>query len=156
MAEATAATSGWGLFLRLPRTQRSKNAASRVHSALQRGCFRDFVLAPPCPAEGTLCRVGDTRSWAPRARGTNRSNCETTCLGRLAMTFVAEQMDLVAAGRLRIVERLVGFREQFGDPPAMRAADDRGSDRGADLEAKTIPEQRPAQHRDSLLQHMRN
>ena len=40
------------------------------------------------------------------------------------MPLVAEQMDLVAAGGLRIVERDVGFGEQFGGPPAMRAADE--------------------------------
>src|SRR3984957_20128770 len=63
-------------------------------------------------------------------------------------------MDLVAAGGLRIIECDVGFREQFGDPPAMRAADESSSDRGADLDAKTIPEKRPAQHHDGLLQHV--
>src|ERR1700757_3099054 len=41
-----------------------------------------------------------------------------TCLGRPAVPLVAEQMDLVAAGRLRIIKRDVGFHEQFGDPPA--------------------------------------
>src|SRR3984957_13596180 len=54
-------------------------------------------------------------------------------LSRPAMPLVAEQMDLVAAAGLRIIKRDVGFREQFGDPPAMRAADESNSDRGADL-----------------------
>ena len=79
-----------------------------------------------------------------------------TGLRRLADSLVAEQMDLVAAGGLRIIERDVGFREQFGDPPAMRAADQGSADRGADLEVKAVPEQRPAQHRDRLLQHLRD
>src|SRR5579863_3072163 len=73
---------------------------------------------------------------------------------RPAASLVAEQMDLVAAGGLRVIERDVGLREQFGDPPAMRTADQSSSDRGADLDAKTVPEQRPAQHHDGLLQHM--
>jgi hypothetical protein len=79
-----------------------------------------------------------------------------TWLGRAAVPLVAEQMDLVAAGGLRIVERDVGFGEQFGGPPAMRAADESRADRGADLEAKTIPEQRPAQHHHGLPQHIRD
>src|ERR1019366_755195 len=32
---------------------------------------RFFVQALPCTAEGTLCRVRDTKSLAPRAYGTN-------------------------------------------------------------------------------------
>ena len=70
------------------------------------------------------------------------------------MPLVAEQMDLVAAAGLRIIERDVGFREQFGDPAAMRAADESSSDRGTDLEATTVPEKRSAQHNDSLLQYV--
>jgi hypothetical protein len=35
---------------------------------------RFFVQVLPCTAEGALCRVRDTRSLAPRAYGTNRSN----------------------------------------------------------------------------------
>src|ERR1700744_6104205 len=69
------------------------------------------------------------------------------------MSLVAEQMDLVAAGSLRIIERDVGFREQFSDPPTMRPAYESSSDRGSDLDAKTVPEKRLAQHRDGLLQH---
>lgn len=38
----------------------------------------------------------------------------------------------------------------------MRAADQGSSDRGADLEAKTVPEERAAQHHDGLLQHARD
>src|SRR5271165_2684381 len=77
-------------------------------------------------------------------------------LGGPAASLVADQMDRVAAGGLRIIERDVGFREQFGDPPAMRAADQSNADRGPHLEAKTIPEQRSAQHRDGLPQYMRD
>src|ERR1700682_921154 len=40
---------------------------------------RFFVQALPCTAEGTLCRVRDTRSLVPRAYGTNRSNSNTSC-----------------------------------------------------------------------------
>ena len=40
---------------------------------------RFFVQALPCTAEGTLCRVRDTKSLAPRAYGTNRSNSNTSC-----------------------------------------------------------------------------
>ena len=36
----------------------------------------------------------------------------------------------------------------------MRAADESSSDRGTDLEAKTVPEKRSAQHHDGLLQHV--
>ena len=38
-----------------------------------------FVQALPCTAEGTVCRVRDTRSLVPRAYGTNRSNSNTSC-----------------------------------------------------------------------------
>ena len=72
------------------------------------------------------------------------------------MFFVPDHTDPVAAGGLRVIERDVGFREQFDDPPAVRAANQSGSDRGADLEAKTVPEQRAAQHHDGLLQHARD
>src|SRR5712691_3401256 len=40
---------------------------------------RFFVQALPCTAEGTVCRVRDTRSSVPRAYGTNRSNSNTSC-----------------------------------------------------------------------------
>src|SRR6266853_4585017 len=42
---------------------------------------RFFVQALPCTAEGTVCRVRDTRSLVPRARayGTNRSSSNTSC-----------------------------------------------------------------------------
>jgi hypothetical protein len=72
------------------------------------------------------------------------------------MLFVADQMDPVAAGGLRVIERDVSFCEQFDDPPAVRAANQGGSDRGPDLEAKTVPEKRTAQHHDGLLQHVRD
>jgi hypothetical protein len=72
------------------------------------------------------------------------------------MFFVPDHTDPVAAGALRVIERDVGFREQFDDPPAVRAANQSGSDRGADLEAKTVPEQRAAQHHHGLLQHARD
>jgi hypothetical protein len=40
---------------------------------------RFFVQALPCTAEGTVCRVRDTRSLVPRAYGTNRSSSNTSC-----------------------------------------------------------------------------
>src|SRR6266550_1302630 len=42
---------------------------------------RFFVQALPCTAEGTVCRVRDTRSLVPRAYGTNRSSSNTSCSG---------------------------------------------------------------------------
>lgn len=71
------------------------------------------------------------------------------------MLFVPDQMDSVAAGGLRVIERDVGFREQF-DPAAMRAANQSRSDPGADFEANTARERRAAQHPDGLLQHARD
>src|SRR5882762_2695543 len=43
---------------------------------------RFFVQALPCTAEGTVCRVRDTRSLVPRAYGTNRSSSNTSCSSR--------------------------------------------------------------------------
>src|ERR1700682_6418637 len=40
---------------------------------------RFFVQALPCTAEGTVCRVRDTRSLVPRTYGTNRSRSNTSC-----------------------------------------------------------------------------
>src|SRR6195256_5782659 len=40
---------------------------------------RFFVQALPCTAEGTVCRVRDTRSLVPRAYGTKRSSSNTSC-----------------------------------------------------------------------------
>src|SRR5712691_8919676 len=40
---------------------------------------RFFVQALPCTAEGTVCRVRDTRSLVPRTYGTNRSSSNTSC-----------------------------------------------------------------------------
>src|SRR6266852_441513 len=42
------------------------------------GLFSRFQ-ALPCTAEGTVCRVRDTRSLVPRAYGTNRSSSNTSC-----------------------------------------------------------------------------
>src|ERR1700694_5006783 len=44
------------------------------------GVFPRFVVqALPCTAEGTVCRVRDTRSLVPRTYGTNRSSSNTSC-----------------------------------------------------------------------------
>ena len=40
---------------------------------------RFFVQALPCTAEGTVCRVRNTRSLVSRAYGTNRSSSNTSC-----------------------------------------------------------------------------
>src|SRR6195256_3082228 len=62
------------------RTQRSRSAASRGFTLLCMGLFsRFFVQALPGTAEGTVCRVRDTRSLVPRAYGTNRSSSNTSC-----------------------------------------------------------------------------
>src|SRR5216683_2104174 len=44
---------------------------------------RFFVQALPCTAEGTVCRVRDTRSLVPRAYGTNRSRSNTSCSNKI-------------------------------------------------------------------------
>src|SRR6266576_902767 len=43
-----------------------------VHSTLHGVVFAIFVQALPCTAEGTVCRVRDTRSLVPRAYGTRK------------------------------------------------------------------------------------
>src|ERR1700730_11011785 len=54
------------------------------------GSFSRFLVqAPPCAAEGTQCRVRDTRSLAPRAYGTNRSNSNTSCSNRPRLSCAA-------------------------------------------------------------------
>src|SRR6266478_5104643 len=52
---------------------------------------RFFVQALPCTAEGTVCRVRDTRSLVPRAYGTNRSSSNTSCSSRRALPTLLAQ-----------------------------------------------------------------
>src|SRR5882672_663976 len=52
---------------------------------------RFFVQALPCTAEGTVCRVRDTRSLVPRAYGTNRSSSNTSCSSRSGAALLARR-----------------------------------------------------------------
>src|SRR6266851_1614040 len=77
------------------RTQRSRSAASRGSLLLCMGLFsRFFVQALPCTAEGTVCRVRDTRSLVPRAYGTNRSSSNTSCSSRQLAAKIAPALGL--------------------------------------------------------------
>src|SRR3984893_16133410 len=69
---------GWGLS---PAPDAAQQECCEPGSTLLcMGLFsRFFVQALPWTAEGTLCRVRDTRSLVPRAYGTNRSNSNTSC-----------------------------------------------------------------------------
>src|SRR5712664_4832183 len=70
---------GWGLSSPAPDAVQQECCEPRS-TLLCLGLFsRFFVQALPCTAEGTLCRVRDTRSLVPRAYGTNRSNSNTSC-----------------------------------------------------------------------------
>src|SRR5712671_2378597 len=51
---------------------------------------RFFVQALPCTAEGTVCRVRDTRSLVPRAYGTNRSSSNTSCSSQSSSSAKAD------------------------------------------------------------------
>src|SRR5882672_1685099 len=69
---------GWGLSSAPDAAQ--QECCEPGSTLLCMGLFsRFFVQALPCTAEGTLCRVRDTRSLVPRAYGTNRSNSNTSC-----------------------------------------------------------------------------
>src|ERR1700687_4050736 len=71
---------GWGLSSAPDAAQ--QECCEPGSTLLCMGLFsRFFVQALPCTAEGTLCRVRDTRSLVPRAYGTNRSNSYTSCSG---------------------------------------------------------------------------
>src|SRR4030081_3680167 len=70
---------GWGLSSPAPDAAQQE-CCEPGSTLLCMGLFsRFFVQALPCTAEGTLCRVRDTRSLVPRAYGTNRSNSNTSC-----------------------------------------------------------------------------
>src|ERR1700692_9049 len=69
---------GWGLSSAPDAAQ--QECCEPGVTLLCMGLFsRFFVQALPCTAEGTLCRVRDTRSLVPRAYGTNQSNSNTSC-----------------------------------------------------------------------------
>jgi hypothetical protein len=78
---------GWGhdngaFFFSRPDAARQE-CCEPGFTLLCMGLFsRFFVQALPCTAEGTVCRVGDTRSLVPRAYGTNRSSSNTSCSRR--------------------------------------------------------------------------
>src|ERR1700681_2824968 len=70
---------GWGLSSPAPDAAQQE-CCEPGSTLLCMGLFsRFFVQALPCTAEGTLCRVRDTRSLVPRAYRTNRSNSNTSC-----------------------------------------------------------------------------
>jgi hypothetical protein len=70
---------GWGPSFPAPDAAQQE-CCEPGSTLLCMGLFsRFFVRALPCTAEGTLCRVRDTRSLVPRAYGTNRSNSNTSC-----------------------------------------------------------------------------
>src|SRR5712671_5712139 len=75
---------GWGLSSAPDAAQ--QECCEPGSTLLCMGLFsRFFVQALPCTAEGTLCRVRDSRSLVPRADGTNRSNANSSCVSaRLA------------------------------------------------------------------------
>src|SRR6266568_5920413 len=68
-----------GPFFAGPGRSAARVLRAGVHSTLHGVVFAIFVQALPCTAEGTVCRVRDTRSLAPRAYGTNRSSSNTSC-----------------------------------------------------------------------------
>jgi hypothetical protein len=53
--------------IRCPRTPRGNSPQIGVDVSLHGVVFDIFVLGPAGPAEGALCRVGDTGSLAPHA-----------------------------------------------------------------------------------------
>src|SRR4030081_4076057 len=70
---------GWGLSSPAPDAAQQE-CCEPGFTLLWMGLFsRFFVQALPCTAEGTVCRVRDTRSLVPRAYGTNRSSSNTSC-----------------------------------------------------------------------------
>src|SRR6266705_850369 len=77
--------SGWGhddgaFFFSRPDDAAQQECCEPGFTLLCMGLFsRFFVQALPCTAEGTVCRVRDTRSLVPRAYGTNRSSSNTSC-----------------------------------------------------------------------------
>ncbi len=73
------------------------------------------------------------------------------CSNRQVVLSTTDQVASLAAGGSGVIERDVGFREPFDDPSAARAANKSSSNRGADFEALTVPEERAAQHHDGLL-----
>src|SRR6202795_364320 len=70
------------IFLLAPGRSAAGVLRAGVDSTLHGVVFAIFVQALPCTAEGTLCRVRDTRSLVPRAYGTNRSSSNTSCFSR--------------------------------------------------------------------------
>ena len=87
-----------------------RQGAARVLRAgsalLCMGLFsRFFVQALPCTAEGTLCRVRDTRSLVPRAYGTNRSNSNTSCSRVACLPCPRPASPASATGRYRSSRR---------------------------------------------------
>src|SRR5882672_6051945 len=61
---------------------------------------RFFVQALPCTAEGTLCRVRDTRSLVPRAYGTNRSSSNTSRSSTDYVRFMSRLLPMLRDARV--------------------------------------------------------
>src|SRR5216683_4833988 len=82
--------SGWGhddgaFFFSRPDAAQQE-CCEPGFTLLCMGLFSRFFVQPlPCTAEGTVCRVRDTRSLVPRAYGTNRSSSNTSCSSRRAL-----------------------------------------------------------------------
>ena len=121
------------------RCRHLTQAAPRCPHAMRarRDMEDDFVLYVELGAAFAARRDPEAKFREPHSP---RRRSPHPALGRPALPLVAEQMDLVAAGGLGVVERNVGFREQFGDLPAMRSADEGSSHRDTELDAKTVPE----------------
>src|SRR6266705_543224 len=78
-------------FFSRPDAAQQEECCEPGFTLLCMGLFsRFFVQALPCAAEGTVCRVPDTRSLVPRAYGTNRSSSNTSC-SKSANNFLAAE-----------------------------------------------------------------
>ena len=97
---------------------------------------RFFVQALPCTAEGTLCRVRDTRSLVPRAYGTNRSNSNTSCSGFYLTFSRREPVSTSLENALKAARGRATSAQRFRHCDAM-PADFRSG--GASLVGKVAP-----------------
>jgi hypothetical protein len=60
LAAPQSGNEGWGLFLLVARTQRSKSAASRGPLYFAWGCFRDFLSSEQIDRTKTHLALGGT------------------------------------------------------------------------------------------------
>src|SRR6202049_1490593 len=90
---------GWGLSSAPDAAQ--QECCEPGSTLLCMGLFSRFLVqALPCTAEGTLCRVRDTRSLVPRAYGTNRSNSNTSCSSTDYVRYVSRVLPMLRDARL--------------------------------------------------------